>query len=110
MTAPTVATVEQVIGYLPTDSDKFYGWDKAKVEEVLEEYEGSLAQCLKRFWYERVSNTHEYISIVEGGTARPLNQIWEHARQMLAYWTQVCDDESGRPPIRFGEIDPTGDC
>lgn len=103
--------VERVIGYLPRDSDKLYDWNEEKIQEVLDEYEDSLARTVQRFWYERVAETFEYISVKEGGTERPLNQIHQNARYMLAYWTNKVDEEIGRKPISFGVIErPTGDC
>lgn len=109
---PTVtADVDTIKSYLPRDSDKLYEWGDEKILEVLDEYNGSLAQTLRRFWYERWSETFEYISITEGGTVRPLEQIWQHASAMLQYWDDQVEQELGRGRITFGDIArPTEDC
>lgn len=105
-----VATVDIIVGYLPQDSDKLYDWDDIKITEVLDEYGGSLAHTMRRFWYERWSNTHEFINIREAGTERALERIHLHAKDMLAYWDAKIAEEERRP-ISFGEIErPTGDC
>jgi len=109
MTFPIYADKEGIVGYLPADSDKLYGWDEEKIEKVLMEYDGSLSRTMQRFWLERWANTHEFINISEAGTNRALEQIWQHIKDMLAYWDdKVAKEFRG---IRFGEIErPTGDC
>lgn len=104
------ADIKTIVGYLPEDADKLYGWDAEKIDSVLDEYEGSLEHTLWRFWYERWSNTHEFININEAGTARELERIHQHAKDMLDYW-QGKIDKLERKPIAFGRIErPTGDC
>lgn len=91
--------------YLPREAAELYGWDDDKIQAVLDEYGDSIAQILRRFWYERWSETTEYISISEAGTTRPLDQIHAHARDMLDYWEEKVGEEMGRKPISFGEIE-----
>lgn len=108
----TVVTPDQILNYLPENSDKLYGWDEAKLEKIVDEFEGSLSHIMHHFWYERWSATWEFIDINEGGTSRALERIHLHAQAMLKYWDdKIKAEDEGYRGISFGEIaGPTEMC
>ena len=114
MTAPTVDQIELVQAWLPVAAVTDYGWDAAKVSEVMSDNAFTPTQAVRFFWLERVNESVEYIDI----SGKPLTQIHAQARAMLDYWDNILKmygvnalgppsgaDPGAKRPISFGEID-----
>jgi len=106
-TDPEVAFI---VGHLPDDSDKLYGWGPEKVLEMLDEYDGSLNWIMWRFWYERWVKTFEFIDIAEAGTTRALERIHLHCKDMLDYWQDKIDKDARKFGMTFGVIARPTEC
>lgn len=102
---PTVAKLAEV--------DGGYGWTDEYIETIMETVQfNSPAKAVRYFWYQRVQETAEYLDV-----GKPLTQIHEQARKMLAYWDLVlATNPDGmtpvdpnapivKKPISFGEIE-----
>lgn len=88
---------------LPTAAEADYGWTDEKITKVITDNDYSDSQVVRAFWFERVTETAEYIDM-----GKPLSQIHSQARGMLDYWDNILKMGSGSQltgrPISFGQI------
>lgn len=101
--------IEMVQLNLPSVAGDSFGWTESKIKSTLLSNNGSLAQTVRRFWYERVMETFEFVDVSETGSSRSLSQIHQNAKFMLDYWDKKVESEgvvTQRRPITFGRINP----
>lgn len=104
MPAPTSEQLALVNRYLPEaaslpEGDGGYDWTELFISNLMEENAYTPAQTVRYFWYQRVQETAEYLDL-----SKPLTQIHEQARKMLAYWDLVVQtNPNGMEPIDPGD-------
>ena len=107
MSTVTPEQIALVKMLLPTAAVSDYEWTDEFIQSLMETREFSATQAVRFFWLQRVNETSEYLDVNE----KPLTQIHEQARKMLAYWDEVLKggpdaiEPNTRSPISFGEIE-----
>jgi hypothetical protein len=103
---PTSEQITLVKTILPSDAATF-GWDDAKITEILVSLDLSTTRTVRTFWQERVSNTVRYHDKgVALGSVDNLKQVHDNYVAMLAYWDSLlAKEESVSRPMSFGEIE-----
>lgn len=83
VTPPSEDQLAMVIELLPDDAGD-YAWNSAK---ALERWAGSVYRTVREYWVDRVNDTAGYLDLSNEGL--PASQLFDHARQMLAYWDSL---------------------
>ncbi|QHB37420.1 hypothetical protein SEA_LEOPARD_13 [Mycobacterium phage Leopard] len=68
--------------WLPADAAT-NGWDDNTIRE---RWTGGIATTVRRYWFERVSDTAGYLDVPDPGGTLPITQIHRQAKEMLQYW------------------------
>lgn len=108
MPLPTLEQIVLVQSLLPSVAEADYGWTKAKIENLMIDFDFGPTEAVRYFWLQRVNETSEYLDV----NGKPLTQIHAQAKTMLDYWDNVLkvngSAASGpgvKRPLTFGSIE-----
>lgn len=82
MATPTPEQITKVEHYLPDVTADPDVWDEAKITERW----AGIAGTVRAYWYQRTSDTAQYLDIPDPSGVLPITQIHRQAKEMLDYW------------------------
>lgn len=105
---PTPEQIALVQELLPSVAVTDYGWTENVISDLMRNMNFGPTEAVRYFWLQRVNETSEYLDV----NGKPLTQIRDHARTMLAYWDNVLKTRGTeaigpgvKQPIQFHEIE-----
>jgi hypothetical protein len=83
------ADIDSVKLNLPTWAAEQTDWDDVKIGTVLDSNGTNLNAATYQFWLQRVSDLTAITDMADAGITRPLSQTYQHAQDMLKYWSAL---------------------
>lgn len=81
------ATIDVVKTNLPSWTSEQTDWDDTKIGIVLDSNCANVNATVYQFWLQRVSDLTAVTDMSDAGSSRPLSQAYQHAQDMLKYWS-----------------------
>lgn len=108
--APTAEQIAATATWLPTVEADPNTWDAAAIEA---NWTKGIAGTVRKFWFQRVSDTAGYLDLPDPGGTLTITQIYRQAREMLDYWDAFIlkwgaaadpGEVGGNTAVSFGRI------
>lgn len=75
------------------DPDKVYS--DTELSDRLTDAAGSPVLVARDVWIEKMAAAAALVNVSEGGSSRALSAVYDHAKDMVAYWSARADAEAG---------------
>ena len=83
------STIDVVKTNLPSWLPDITDWTDQKIGTLLDQFGNNVNKVVRQFWLDRVNATAGLTDVADAGVSRPLSQVYQHAKEMLAYWDRL---------------------